>query len=368
LKNQLPPGNTMHLIGSCLNGVQPKFFSMARHALIGTLLFILLFSNIAEASYPTFPKTIAQYNIIDTHEHISDRNQAYKYDLAIKTHHLTSIIFVASPKEVLSSIDRSKMRFTHSEWNNNELLQISKKKPNMFYAFATFSPDDTQMVKKLKIFLKNGGNGLKLYNGHYLFYDSFNIKLDAPHLMSVYEYCEKNRIPIIFHVNARYYWSELKHVLDAYPKLTVNLPHFCMSLINLDRISEIFDNYENVYSDISCGEGELAYTTLKYISTYCHLYRKLVRTYKKRFLFATDMVLTDNPVKDEKYVEKVIACYREMLEADKYSGILIDLYIQKMNLVKTEENSVFNGLKLDSDTLRYIYEINPKRFIGIDNK
>lgn len=359
----------MHLIGFHLNQVLPKNFSMTWHTPITTFLLILfLFSNIADAFYPTGRKKHTQYNIIDTHEHISDRKQVYKYDLAIKTHHLSSIIFVASPKEVLSIMDESKMRFTHSEWNNNELLQIIKKKPNMFYAFATYSPDDTQMVKKLKIFLQNGGKGLKLYNGHYIFYDIFNIKLDAPHLMNVYEYCEKNRIPIIFHANARYYWAELKHILDTYPKLTVNLPHFCMSLINLDRICEIFDHYENVYSDISCGEGKLAYSTLKYISTYWQLYRKLIQTYKKKFLFATDMVLTDNPAKDEKYVKNVIECYRSMLEADKYSGILIDLYIKERNTVKTEENSVFNGLKLDEDTLRYIYEINPKRFLGIVNK
>lgn len=357
----------MHLIEFRVNQVLPINVPMARHTPITTIPLILFcFLNMANAAYAAGQTIQTPYNIIDTHEHISDRKQVYKYDLAIKRHHLTSIILVASPNEVLSVMDESKMHFTRSEWNNNELLQISKKKPKMFHAFSTYSPDDTQIVEKLKIFIKNGGKGLKLYNGHYMFYDIFNIRLDAPHLMKVYEYCEKNRIPIIFHANARYYWSELKNILDTYPKLTVNFPHFCMSVINLDRICEIFDTYENVYSDISCGEGELAYTTLKYISTYWQLYRKLIRTYKKRFLFATDMVLTDNPVKDETYVEKVVAFYRRMLEADQYSGILIDLYIQKRNMVKTEENGVFNGLKLDSDTLRFIYEINPKRFLGID--
>jgi hypothetical protein len=184
--------------------------------------------------------------------------------------------------------------------------------------------------------------------------------------MKVYEYCEKNRIPVVFHANARYYWSELKNILDTYPQLTVNLPHFCMSIINLDRICEIFDSYENVYTDISCGEGELAYKSLEYISRYWKLYRELIQIYKTRFLFATDMVITDNPRKDENYVTKVVGGYRKFLEDDTYTSILIDLYLEDMKIDKTEKNSVFNGLQLDEDTLKHIYEINPRRFLGID--
>lgn len=315
-----------------------------------------------------FSASVPVYNIIDTHEHISDRHQAYKFDLAIERHNIKTIILVGSPKEVLASMEKNKMRFTNSEWNNNELLSINKKSPDVFYPFATYSPDDTQIIKKLKKFIKNGGKGLKLYNGHYFYYDIFKIKLDAPHMMKVYDYCEKNRIPVVFHANARYYWDELKHVLDTYPELTVNLAHFCMSMANLDRISEIFNNYKNVYSDISCGEGEFAYTNLEYISRYHELYAELIQTYKTRFLFGTDLVLTDKHAKDENYVEGAIACHRKMLEEEKYTGVLISQYLNARNITITKKNSVFNGLHLDHDTLRHIYEINPRRFLGILEK
>ncbi len=305
--------------------------------------------------------------IIDVHEHILSRKQAGRFHLAIKKHNLSSISLVASPREVLFDVDEEKARFTNAEWNNNELLQISQTAPDRFLAFATYSPDDRDIVAKLKVFIAKGGRGLKLYNGHYRFYDIFNIPLDAPHLMPVYKYCEANRIPITFHVNSRYYWVELKHLLDTYPELVVNLPHFCMSLVNLDRIAEIFNNYPNVYSDISCGEGTLAYETLIYISRYWQLYRELIETYKTRFLFGADMVITDAPQKDAVYVEKVIANYRCLLEADQYTGILIDRYLEKKATKKSPENSIFNGLQLNQETLKLIYAENPKRFLGINS-
>ena len=321
--------------------------------------------SVANTSEYGFASNKKLYDIINVHEHIQDKNQAYKYSKVIKINTINSIVLVGSPKEVLVEMDEDKMRFTDSERNNNELLEISRNAPGMFYPFATYSPDDIHIVEKLKVFLKNGGHGLKLYNGHYRFYDIFKIRLDAPHMMEAFAYCEKNRVPIIFHVNSRYYWLELKNILDTYPNLIVNLPHFCMSLIDLDRIAQILNTYPNVYTDMSCGEGELAYTTLKYISRYWNLYRGLIQTYKDRFLFATDMVLTNDPGKDENYVKEVFACYRKMLEDKTYTGILIDQYLENNQVVKTKENSLFNGLQLDTDTMQHIYEINPKNFLGV---
>ncbi|MEN8141254.1 MAG: amidohydrolase family protein [Thermodesulfobacteriota bacterium] len=330
--------------------------------LLGLMAPLLLFSAGAagELGEPPCP-------IIDVHEHILSRQQAERFQLAAQKHRLAAIGLVASPKEVLFSMADEKGAFTDAGWNNNELLQISTAAgPGRFHAFATFSPADHDILPKLKRFINRGGRGMKLYNGHYRFHDMFNIPLDAPHLMPVYRYCEENSIPITYHVNSRYYWTELQHVLDTFPHLVVNLPHFCMSLVDLDRIAEIFNKYPNVYSDISCGEGELAYTTLAYISRYWQLYRELIVTYKTRFLFAADMVISADPEKDAHYVEEVIRNYRQLLESDQYSGILLDRYLAKRAIKKTPANSVFNGLQLDQETLRMIYGENPKRFLGLD--
>lgn len=303
--------------------------------------------------------------IIDIHEHILSRDEADRFRLAIEAHNLAAIGLVGSPREVLFEVPEESARFTDAAGNNSELLQISRREPNRFHAFATFSPDDRRILPKLKKFIAAGGRGLKLYNGHYRFYDIFNIPLDAPHLMPVYQYCEENRIPITHHVNSRYYWKELKNILDTHPDLVINLPHFCMSLVNLDRIAEIFNAYPHVYTDISCGEGKLAYTTLAYISRYWELYRGLIVTYKTRFLFAADMVITADPQKDARYVEAVIRNYRHLLESATYTGVLLDRYLEARAIQKTAENSIFNGLQLDRETLQLIYTENPKRFLGI---
>ncbi|MCP3876513.1 MAG: amidohydrolase [Desulfobacteraceae bacterium] len=329
------------------------------------LTFFLCWAGTLPFSPGHAQEKIRQYRIIDVHEHIQDKWQALKYFTAIKNNSISSIVLVGSPDQVLFEPKDGLTGFTGFEKNNSELLEISKMYPGKFHAFASFSPDDERMLEKLKSFLKRGGKGLKLYNGHYWFYDFYQIPLDAPHMMPVFEWCEKNRVPIIFHANARYYWPQLKHILDTYPELIVNLPHFCMSLIDLDRIATIFNSYPNVYSDISCGEGELAYTTLEYISRYWELYRGLIKTYKDRFLFGTDMVLTHAPEKDENYVTNVFVCYRKMLENKTYTGVLIDQYLEDNQIVKTKENSLFNGLQLDTDTLDHLYEINSKNFLGI---
>lgn len=316
-----------------------------------------------------------QYRIIDTHEHIQNLSQAIKFFPAMKNNAISSIVLVGSPDQVLFEPKGSLKEFTGFEKNNAQLLEITGKYPGRFYAFASFSPNDHNMLEKLKAFIKKGGKGLKLYNGHYQFYDFYQIPLDAPHMMPVYEWCEKNSVPIVFHANARYYWPELKHVLDTYPELIVNLAHFCMALIDLDRIATIFNSYPNVYSDISCGEGELAYTTLSYISRHWKLYQELIQTYQDRFLFGADMVVTETPAgrrksnnthgKDSRYVSQVMACYRGMLEQSSYTGVLISRYLEDNNIKKTAQNSRFNGLALDHKTLEHIYEINPQRFLKI---
>ncbi len=76
------------------------------------------------------------------------------------------------------------------------------------------------------------------------------------------------------------------------------------------------------------------------------------------------MVLTDDIRKDEKYVEDVFACYRDLLEDKSYTGVLLNQYLEDRNIKKTKKNSVFNGLQLDKDTLKHIYEINPQRFLN----
>jgi len=184
--------------------------------------------------------------------------------------------------------------------------------------------------------------------------------------MELYGYCEKERVPIVFHANARLYWAELKHVLDTYPNLVVNLAHFCMALIDPERIQEIFDNYPHVYADISFGAAEYAYPAFCWVAERRAQYRAFVLRYKERFLFATDMVLTDNPAMDKDYAAAMFRGYRDFLEKDRYTNILIKEYLDTEGKKEQAAEGFLRGLQLDRETLRYIYELNPKRFLGME--
>jgi predicted TIM-barrel fold metal-dependent hydrolase len=343
------------------------FMNIQRLLALAALLFFLAFSfhdKGLSLPVPGQHDITDTYEIIDVHEHVQSHKGAHMFKQAMEKQNIRSMFLVGSPEELFHSMAGGEGGFTHPELNNRELLEISKEYWDVFFAFGTFSPDDHQMLEKLKRFMEHGGTGLKLYNGHVNFYDKFDSKLDAPHLMEVYAYCEENRVPIIFHANARFYWAELKRVLDAYPNLVVNLPHYCMALINLDRIREIFDNYPNVYSDISLGHPEFAYPALEYVSDRWQAYREFIQEYKTRFLFASDMVLTDGAAVDVQYISRMISGYREFLEQEKYTNILIEEYLTSSGEVKTRDKVYFNGLQLDEDTLRHIYEINPVNFLG----
>jgi len=309
----------------------------------------------------------ARYRIIDTHEHIQSRQEAQKLLAAMDREGIECIVLVGSPTELLFGGNADGLRFVNPEQNNEELLVIVRNFPGRFFAFATYSPKDVDVLGKFRDFLQRGGTGLKLYVGHYLYHDQLGVPLDAPHLMELYAFCERQHVPIVFHANARFYWKELKRVLDAYPNLVVNLAHFCMSLIDLERIREIFDCYPNVYADVSFGAAEFAYPAFRWVAERNDQYRTFIQRYKDRFLFGTDMVLTEHPSMDESYAVKMFRAYRSFLEKDRYTNILIEEYLETLGGEERGLERVLRGLELDPDTLRHIYECNPRRFLGIEH-
>lgn len=309
-----------------------------------------------------------RFEIIDAHEHVGTKECVPGLLRAMAKVGVAKMVLLSSPKELLYGKGDKDGIFTDPEANNEELIAIERMHPGVFFGFATFAPDDVNMLEKLKGFIARGGTGLKLYNGHYDFYGRYKILLDAPHLMEVYAYCEKNRVPVIFHANSRLYWDELKHALDAHPKMVVNLPHFTMALITPSRMREIFDSYPNAYTDVSLGYHEWAYPSLEFISSRTGLFRKLIKKYKRRFLFGADMVLNRVSREDETYVYRMILGYRSFLERSRYTNILIEQFFTERGEPDIEEIRYLNGLNLDDDTLRHIYETNPRRFLGIGER
>ncbi|MDH5681945.1 MAG: amidohydrolase, partial [Spirochaetota bacterium] len=227
--------------------------------------------------------TEKQFNIIDVHEHIRSYPVVEKYWPARKKHNIKGMVLVGSPKETLGLMINSKNKwFTKPDINNKVVLKIARDYPGKFYPFVTFSPDDEDQVEKLKSYVEEGAKGVKLYNGHSNFYKIIKIPLNAPHLMDLYAYCEKNEIPMIFHVNLNKYWDEFLKVLDAHPKLKVNIPHYGLLLRKLSKVEHILKTYPNTYFDVSFGHFYFAYIGMKRISRNNKRMRKFITKYKNR--------------------------------------------------------------------------------------
>ena len=283
--------------------------------------------------------------IINTHEHFQSFNEVPKFTEAMKQTGIVKTVILGSPEATILS---GRKGFSGEEKYNLEVIKIANTFPDRFIAFPTLNPRDPEKLEKLKRCLKMGGQGLKLYNGHSVFYD---LPLDDPTMLPVYEFCEKNKVPILMHVNLGLYQQEFESVLTKFPKLKIICPHFCLSTIETDRFEYIMTKYPNLYSDISFGFIDYLKAGLLRISKDPERYRKLLAKYQDRFFFGTDMVVTSAPYKTSDWMAQVTRAYRDMLEKDSYEFFAIP----GMSL---------RGLHLDGEVLEKIYHSNLEKFFA----
>lgn len=288
------------------------------------------------------------YNIINAHEHIQSFREVPKYLTAMEKAGIVQTYFVGSPRSTIYGGEE----FSRQDENNKEILEIKKGYPKRTEAFCTIDPRDPEKLNKFKHCMNNGSVGLKLYNGHYaLFYKDLG-QLNRTEMDEIYAYCEDNDIPILYHINPgkENLLGEFESILKKYPNLRLNCPHFCLSSINLDRLKHLFDAYPNLYTDISF--GFFVEDGLNRISKNVSRYRNFVIKYHDRFMFGTDMVVTSNKRKTVDWIYNLTMCYRDMLEAETYDCN-----------VGEDISGSFNGLDLDEETLKTIYEEVPKKFL-----
>lgn len=290
-------------------------------------------------------KTAPLYRIINAHEHIQSIANVPKFLKANKANGIIRTLIVGSPEATLF---KNRQGFENEEVNNEEILKIVRQYPKRFIAFPTIDPKDPEKLKKLKKYMSEGAGGLKLYSGHSLFYST---SLDESSMLPVYEYCEKNRIPILWHVNGALYNDQLENVLRKYPKLIVNIPHFYLSTIRLDRFEKLMDTYPNVYTDISFGYIDFLKAGLKRISKHPQKYRRVFLKYQDRIMYGTDSVITSAGYKTADWLSKNFRVYRDMLEKKEYGFFLMP-------------GEKLKGLHLPPKVLKKIYMKNFKKWIS----
>jgi predicted TIM-barrel fold metal-dependent hydrolase len=327
--------------------------------------------------------------IIDVHEHIQNLAKAEELLRAMDRVGIDRLVLLPSPIETLTLNGNS--TFTDYRPNVDEVLRIAEAHPDRFVPFCTVSPQDEDALEYFRDCHQRGGKGLKLYNGHSFFYETFGTTLDSPRMMPIYAYAERNHLPVLFHVNAINYGDELRRVLDAFPDLVVNVPHFMVSSTNLSVVEDFLNTYPNLYIDVSFGHTPYMSAGLRRISRNTEGFRQFFESYQDRILFGTDMVLTDLEKKDQTYMEEVLNCYRNILERKTFScGIVSDYYQENFeaNLDAYErckapsgdfcqskkekadsfgrwyeETRVLNGLNLPNRILKKVYVENAENWL-----
>jgi predicted TIM-barrel fold metal-dependent hydrolase len=331
--------------------------------------------------------------IIDVHEHIESPERAEVLLSADRGQDVTRTVLLPSPVETLTL--NGNKSFTGYRENTDELFKIKEKYPSQFEILCTVSPLEPDALQYIKDCIGRGAVGIKLYNGHSYYHDIFGIPLDSPRMDPIYAYAEKNRLPILYHVNITKYGDELERVLQSHPDLVINVPHYMVSSIGLDKVKALLDKYPNLYTDISFGSPEYMAAGFRRISNNTTKYEEFMNGYSDRILFGTDMVLTSAPEKDLDFMENTIDCYRDLLEkksflcdlvSDYYAKLMNDTEIrynqckpkegsycenlkEKLNAIKKRHTEVLtlNGLDLSPSVLKKIYRENPRRFLNTNS-
>ena len=169
-------------------------------------------------------------------------------------------------------------------------LQMKKLFPGRFYVFG--APDATlyhtavsdigkAQLACLEPLLDSGMDGVKLLEGKPYMRKVHPIPaFDHESWEPFWEYMERNRVPITFHVNdPETFWSpvpdpwlvkqgwqydesyinnekqyaEVEQVLQRHPKLKIIFPHFYFMSGQLTRLASLFERFDNIAVDLTPG-------------------------------------------------------------------------------------------------------------------
>ena len=131
---------------------------------------------------------------------------------------------------------------------NRFISECVEKSNGLMTGFGTMHPESENPEKDLKELINLGLKGVKLHP------DIQGFKIDDFRMLKIYELCEKNKLPVLFHCGDDRYDNSnpnrLKPILDIYTNLTVIGAHFGGYSV-WDDAAENLSGYKNFYVDTS---------------------------------------------------------------------------------------------------------------------
>ena len=293
--------------------------------------------------------------IVNTHEHLmGGENPLAKLDEANERTGVVTSVLVASSRYTFTL--KKGTGFVEHHKNNEYLCGLARRDPSRYHAWVTFDPLEDNKVEKLKDYLRKGATGVKLYAGHGAKTGDdrpFHVcRLDDDHLLPLYDFCERYRIPICLHINMRKFEAEARSIFTRFPNLPMIVPHYGLWSGKLDDLDKLLDNFPNLMTDNSFGWW---YTTpaFKRYEKNNHKFREFMIKHQERMLFGTDVVVTTASSKSADALTEFWLSYRASLELSEFDFRDKDGVLHR-----------FKGLALPEWVVRKIYHENWDRMIA----
>jgi len=249
---------------------------------------------------------------------------------------------------------------------NLKAFYIKSQMPEKIYAFSGFSHyyDDTKntpefYLKQAEFYMAAGFDGLKMIEGRPNQRFILGHGYDDPRYDLMYEYAEKNHIPIVIHASGverswqkggKYandplgffdYYKELDHMMSKFPKLKVTFAHFNFITGHIDMAAEFLDKWENIYYDI-CPNQFMFLDFQKKPDEWKEFFIK----YQDRIIYGTDIGSNTKDL-DGKEADSLVHMVRGFFEE---------------NDPFAELGYAFVPIPLDDDILRKFYKDNMMKF------
>lgn len=128
------------------------------------------------------------------------------------------------------------------------------------------------------LYMADDGNDLRIAT----IPDVFNLTLQQYHEREwrIFAFAEANDLPVLYHMDAGRHGDVMRAILEDFPHLRINFPHFG---IGRRAFSAILDRYPNAYTDIAYMRPHIQEKPDGYRDFICH--------YPERVCFGSDALL-----------------------------------------------------------------------------
>lgn len=265
------------------------------------LPLILLQVAFAEPSLPP---------IVNVHESVASVAEIVKLQEVNKSVGVVHTVLQAIPEDLLNFAGDD-LSLSEVEENNAALKQVIDAYPQEFSYFCSIDPVDPSRTEALTECLNEGALGVKMYNGYSY---AHLTALDDARLNDFYTALEEAGAILMLPVNTTSYEEELRNMLTLHPDLTVICPHYCLSSKSLTRLTNLMNDFQNLYVDTSFGNVEFAMEGFETISSNADGFKEFFTAFQDRILFGTDAVLTSDEEKTIEWATELYQGYVEVLQ------------------------------------------------------